>query len=74
MSFTARVKRTLQTIDITDRETILHRCDACGEALDPAADADSGYECTTCGAVLGKRPQVCPQCTQYTFECVDIRS
>ena len=33
MSFAARVKETLQTIDIAGRETILHRCDSCGEAL-----------------------------------------
>ena len=73
MSFAARVKETLQTIDISGRETILHQCGTCGEALDPAPDADAGYECTTCGAVLGKQPQVCPQCTRYTFEPVDIQ-
>lgn len=73
MSFTARMKETLQAIDIAGREPILHRCGSCGAALDPAADAAVGYECTTCGVVLGKRPQVCPQCGRYTFDRVDIR-
>ena len=72
MSISSRVKETLQTIDIGGRERSLHQCDTCGEALDPVADAAVGYECTTCGAVLGKRPQVCPQCTRYSFERVNL--
>ena len=73
MSFAARVKDTFQTIDIGGREPILHQCGTCGEALDPAEDASVGFECVTCGAVFGKRPQVCPQCTRHMFERVDIQ-
>ena len=72
MSISTRVKETLQTIDIVGREPSLHRCITCGESLDPATDAAVGYECTTCGVVLGKRPQVCPQCTRYSFERIDL--
>lgn len=72
MSISDRVKETLQTIDIGGREQPLHRCDTCGESLDPATDATVGYECTTCGAVLAERPQVCPQCTRYLFERIDL--
>lgn len=73
MSISDRVKQTLQTIDFSGSEPVLHRCNTCGETLDPAADATIGYECMTCGAVLGKRPQVCPQCTRYTFEQIDLQ-
>lgn len=73
MSFTGRVKETLQAIDPVGRRRVLYRCTTCGDALDPAADAAVEYECMTCGAVLGNRPQVCPHCTRYTFIRVSIQ-
>jgi len=73
MSFAARIRETLPTIDVTSREQVIYRCSTCGEALDPAEDASIRFECTVCGAILGEQPQVCPQCTGYTFEAIEVQ-